>query len=122
MSEKEIKVGESTEYVYTGANLSKDMEELERFRAELRRTEEAREARKIRIEREKIARAEGRTAALPLTPVTVESIAAALDRFLSFIVTPEYVLHFVQPYCQCEPAGDEYWDLCAHARDLGFHA
>lgn len=122
MTEKEIKTDASTEYVYTIANLAKDMEELERFRAELRRSEDVREARKRRIEQEKIARAEGRTAALPLTAVTIESVVTAFDRFLPFVATSDYVLHFVQPYCQCEPDSDGYWELCQHARDLGFHA
>lgn len=112
-----------SDYVYTGPNLAADMEELERFRAERRRSMEFGERMKARAEQKKAER-KNRRDAEPVVPFTMDAMVNAFERMLSvgFTVTPEYVQHLLQPYCRCEVEyGEGGWDLCMHARDLGFH-
>lgn len=108
-------------YAYIGPDLAKDLEELAWFRAERDAANRLAEARKKRADDARKARAEGR-AATPEVEVKIETVKRALDRFLPIYVSEEYVKHFVQPYCQCEPSMDGYWEFCEHACDLGLSA
>lgn len=116
---KEIKADANTDYVYVGPNLAKDMEELAKFREAVKQEAAAREARKMRIERDRQERAALRKNA-SVVEVTPETLAEALDRFTPFVADVQYAEHFVQPYCECEPDEDHGWFACQHARDLGY--
>lgn len=51
-------------------------------------------------------------------------IAGVAEHFATYAYgnfwTPDYIRHLAQPYCDCEWDSDGAWNLCEHARDLGF--
>jgi hypothetical protein len=105
-------------------NLAKNPEALAKFRQWLeleKHRETAMEARKVRREKEKIERAKVREST-PATPLTVATLALKMDDMIGIGPTgreEEYFKNYVQPYCKCE-AGEYQWELCDHAKDLGF--
>jgi hypothetical protein len=105
-------------------NLAKNPEALAKFRQWLeleKRRDTALEARRVRREKEKIERAKLRSST-PATPLTVATLALKMNDSIGIGPTgreEEYFKHYVQPYCKCE-AGEYQWELCDHAKDLGF--
>lgn len=74
------------------------------FQALKRDAEERREAG--RIHNEEVRKS------TPVVDLTLETLLGKLDW------AKEYAEHFVQPYCDCGD-GNDGWEYCAHARDLG---
>lgn len=54
-------------------------------------------------------------AAVTAEPLTLHAL---LVRVQQWGWSREFVEHLVQPYCACED-GQDGWEFCEHARDLG---
>lgn len=86
--------------------------DAEHWSAAYRRWMDATPEEREQWRREAEAKRAQERANAPHTPLTV---AALLDK-LGW--SPQYAVHFVQPYCECSD-GYDGWDYCEHARDEG---